>query len=257
LILPFIEQDTVWNQADAFARSDPTSSWSPWGNGGTWYGLSGANSNDGPNPAQGLVMPVYNCPSDWRTLVVNIDYGIGPTPMGFTDYVGNMGSAPGSAGDKGNGGPDSAVPLNGVLYPDSKVKLIQILDGTSNTLFVGEHPPSNDFNLGWWFDGAGMDNSGNMEILMNSWGFADPAVIFFVSNYYPQYQPCLGNPAYNGFQPGDPNNMCSIGHYWSLHPGGMNALMCDGSVRFLYYGMNPVTFAAACTRAGGEIANFD
>jgi prepilin-type N-terminal cleavage/methylation domain-containing protein/prepilin-type processing-associated H-X9-DG protein len=248
LILPFVEQDNIWKLADQFSRSDPTSSWSPWGNGGTWYGLSG-NANDGPNPAQGMVMPVYLCPSDWRTLILSIDYGIGPTPMGFTDYVGNSGSL---------GDPYSGPQFNGVLYPDSKVKLTQILDGTSNTLLVGEHPPSNDFNLGWWFDGAGMDNAGNMEILMNTQGWNEPTVISFVSAFYTQYQPCLNSGiTLSGFVPGDPNNICSVGHYWSLHAAGMNMLMADGSVRFAYYGMSPVTFTAMASRAGGEIPNLD
>jgi prepilin-type N-terminal cleavage/methylation domain-containing protein/prepilin-type processing-associated H-X9-DG protein len=252
-ILPFIEQDTIWRQADTFANRDATSSWSPWGNGGAWYGLSG-NSNDGPNPAQGLVMPVYVCPSDWRTLVVNVNYGLptGPTPMGFTDYVGNSGSK-GDPGISWAGIPQ--VPIDGVLYIDSKVKLTGIIDGTSNTLLIGEHPPSNDFNLGWWFDGAGMDNGGNMEILMSTEGWTETSVNFLVNIAYQQYLPCLNNP--NGFVPGDPNDPCSVGHYWSLHAGGMNMLFADGSVRFLYYGMSPVTFAAAASRAGGEIANFD
>jgi len=249
-ILPFVEQDTIWKQADSFAKTDPTSSWSPWGNGGTWYGLSG-NGNDGPNPAQGLVMSTYLCPSDWRTLIVNIDYGLGPVPMGFSDYSGNSGS-------KGDTGAGTGVPVqfNGILYVDSKVKLTGILDGTSNTLAVGEHPPSNDFNFGWWFDGAGADNGGNLETLMNAQGWSEPTIVAWYSGS-PTYGPCMNNPGYNGLQPGDPNNACSIGHYWSLHPGGMNALFADGSVRFMLYGTNPVTFAAACSRAGGEVANFD
>jgi prepilin-type N-terminal cleavage/methylation domain-containing protein/prepilin-type processing-associated H-X9-DG protein len=255
-ILPFVEQDTIWKMADVFANSAPISSWSPWGNGGTWYGLSPGPSNAGPNPAQGLVMPVYVCPSDWRTLVVNIDYGIGPTPMGFTDYAGNSGSV----GDL-YFGPN----FNGVLYPDSKVKLTQILDGTSNTVFVGEHPPSNDFNFGWWFDGAGIDNAGDMEILMNATSWKSMTAQFFYGGS-PTYGSCFttvstgNNPLVSfpgSLQPGDPNDPCSIGHYWSLHPGGMNCLMADGSVRFVYYGMDPAIFAAAMSRAGGEVVNFD
>jgi prepilin-type processing-associated H-X9-DG protein len=39
----------------------------------------------------------------------------------------------------------------------------------------------------------------------------------------------------------------------SYHPGGINAAMCDGSVRFLPNGINPATFNALITRSGGEM----
>jgi prepilin-type processing-associated H-X9-DG protein/prepilin-type N-terminal cleavage/methylation domain-containing protein len=38
----------------------------------------------------------------------------------------------------------------------------------------------------------------------------------------------------------------------SKHPGGANALFCDGSARFLDESMDLETLAALCTRAGGE-----
>ncbi len=41
----------------------------------------------------------------------------------------------------------------------------------------------------------------------------------------------------------------------AAHPGGFCAAMCDGSTRFLLWTMNPRTFAALCTRAGGETIN--
>ena len=41
----------------------------------------------------------------------------------------------------------------------------------------------------------------------------------------------------------------------SQHPGGANALFCDGSARFLAEQMKLDTLAAICTRAGGEIVD--
>jgi prepilin-type N-terminal cleavage/methylation domain-containing protein/prepilin-type processing-associated H-X9-DG protein len=38
----------------------------------------------------------------------------------------------------------------------------------------------------------------------------------------------------------------------SDHPGGANALFCDGAVRFLHQGIALRVLAALCTRAGGE-----
>jgi len=41
-------------------------------------------------------------------------------------------------------------------------------------------------------------------------------------------------------------------HFWSLHPGGANFLICDGSVHFIDYNAAPLMHALA-TRAGHEI----
>jgi prepilin-type N-terminal cleavage/methylation domain-containing protein/prepilin-type processing-associated H-X9-DG protein len=43
----------------------------------------------------------------------------------------------------------------------------------------------------------------------------------------------------------------------SQHPGGVNALFGDGSVRFLKNQTNPVTLSALCTRALGEVLSSD
>ncbi len=41
----------------------------------------------------------------------------------------------------------------------------------------------------------------------------------------------------------------------SQHPGGVNVLLADGSVRFLKNSTNVATLAALCTRKGGEIVD--
>ena len=41
----------------------------------------------------------------------------------------------------------------------------------------------------------------------------------------------------------------------SEHPGGANALLCDGSARFLNEHMELAVLAAICTRQGGEVIN--
>jgi prepilin-type processing-associated H-X9-DG protein len=39
----------------------------------------------------------------------------------------------------------------------------------------------------------------------------------------------------------------------SFHVGGVNALFCDGSVRFVRNAIDPVTWSSLGTRAGGEV----
>jgi prepilin-type processing-associated H-X9-DG protein len=41
----------------------------------------------------------------------------------------------------------------------------------------------------------------------------------------------------------------------SAHPGGMNSLMADGSVRNIGYSVSAATFNALGTRNGGEVIN--
>ena len=44
---------------------------------------------------------------------------------------------------------------------------------------------------------------------------------------------------------------------WSLHPGGSNFLMGDGSVRFIKESVTPTVFSALASRAGGEVVGAD
>lgn len=44
---------------------------------------------------------------------------------------------------------------------------------------------------------------------------------------------------------------------YSLHPGGANVLMGDGSVRFIKQSINLVTWQALSSRAGGEVISAD
>ncbi len=43
----------------------------------------------------------------------------------------------------------------------------------------------------------------------------------------------------------------------SYHPGGVNALLADGSVRFIKNTINPFTWRALGTIAGGEVISAD
>src|SRR5262249_14095400 len=82
--------------------------------------------------------------------------------IAFTGYLG-------VAGFKGRDGvgPYPAVPSapsrDGILNSPGKLTAItrgtitDIIDGTSNTPMVGDRPPSQDLNFGWWFAGAGWD----------------------------------------------------------------------------------------------------
>ena len=54
----------------------------------------------------------------------------------------------------------------------------------------------------------------------------------------------------------DPNNDSHVAAR-SYHPGGINAVFCDGSVRFFKDSINPTTWFSLGTRAAGDIVSAD
>ena len=131
-----------------------------------------------------------------------------------------------------------------------------VTDGTSNTLFVGERPPSSTLDYGWWFAGAGQAGTGSCDVIL---GTND---INLQTSYL---NGSTGNTAQNDppdfcpvgpyqFGPGTPNNPCDQFHFWSFHSGGANFLYADASVHFLAYTVSPVqVMPAMATYNGGEV----
>jgi prepilin-type N-terminal cleavage/methylation domain-containing protein len=146
-ILPFIEQQTCWNAAVTFST----------GGGSNWYSWY--------NPECSRGMKMYTCPSDPRgsPIIAPAGGSIGlPIPIAMTSYLGNAGTL---AHDYYSNPVD---PWDGVLYTMSTTKLVQITDGTSNTLLVGERPPSQDYDFGWSFASYGWDGHGTADCVMTS-----------------------------------------------------------------------------------------
>src|SRR5262249_59609426 len=113
----------------------------------------------------------------------------------------------------------------GVLHFRSKVRITDITDGSSQTFLVGERPPSADLNWGWWW-GTGYDLSGRGDELLGPREYDFAAAVG-----------CSANPKV-GFQPGRIQANCDQSHFWSLHIGGANWLLGDGSVKFVTYSVD-------------------
>jgi len=119
-------------------------------------------------------------------------------------------------------------------YGKKPVRILSITDGTSNTVMIGERPPSGDLYWGWW----GYSDSDNMLAHPNR-------ETYTVSN-------CSGNEV---FRPEtNPKRNGAACHYWSFHPGGGNWLLADGSVRFIPYA-SQATITQMASINGGEIIN--
>jgi prepilin-type N-terminal cleavage/methylation domain-containing protein/prepilin-type processing-associated H-X9-DG protein len=237
-LLPYVEQGNVYNTAQAWATTggywqtgSPPYYWWPWG--GFWL----TPPDVPPNPALGMPIPIYGCPMDPRTLTAYTDpatFGI-EGPVAFTGYLG----VAGISGDYTN---VSSTNVNtaqiGIIYWRSKVRMSGIPDGTSNTLMVGERPPSADLVYGWWFAGAGFDARGIGDVVLGAREYNYASSLGCASNYV-------------NFQPGNIYQTCDQAHFWSMHTGGANFLMGDASVRFLSYNANDV-LPAMSTRIGAE-----
>jgi len=225
-ILPYMEQGNVYTQAKAWQTGPPnTYSWN--------------------NPVAGIKQKLYACPADSRGPVAYPGPANGlAVDQALTGYLGNSGT--------------TSTSLDGVLYVNSQIKLVAITDGTSNTLLVGERPPAQDLDFGWWFAAYGYDGKGNADCVMTSNDVA------MVSGLISAWQSNSGGVACDttnyatkvGLQPGKVTVMCDGAHYWSFHTGGSQFLMADGSCRMISYANNNI-LPALSTRAGGEVANLN
>ena len=121
-----------------------------------------------------------------------------------------------------------------------RTRLTDIVDGSSNTPFAGERPPSSDSNFGWWYAGRGQDDSGSVDMIL---GVREWNAQSFLLRRCP-----LGA---SSFVPGRMDRLCDALHFWSLHDGGGHFAFADGSVRFLSYAADAILPALA-TRSGAE-----
>lgn len=207
-LLPFIEQDNLWRTIQSAYQRDPKPFDNP------------------PHVGLDTVLLLYVCPSDPRPHQAQISRG---NRVAFTSYLGVEGF------DLSN--------TNGMLYKDSALGFADVPDGASNTLLIGERPPSTDLFWGWWYAGTGQSYTGSGDMIL---GVRERMVD---ASLVPE---CPAGPY--AFTRGQLNNQCDLFHFWSMHPGGAHFLLVDGSVHFLSYDANPILPALA-TRAGGETVN--
>jgi prepilin-type N-terminal cleavage/methylation domain-containing protein/prepilin-type processing-associated H-X9-DG protein len=252
LMMPYYEQDNLYRLADNWAHYGPGNNsdlhWWPWGE----------NNAPPPNPALATLVPIWTCPADNRTLQITYlsEYNF---DIALTAYLG----VDGISGQDGNTFGKGEGIKNGILYgyglgvkPDQprSVRMSDVTDGLSNTLMVGERPPDQDLIYGWWFAGAGFDGqvapktgSGTGDVVL---GADEEKYYAAIVQLYPDAN-CPTIPKV-GLQAGTITSACDYAHFWSLHAGGANFVLGDGSVRFLSYSLAPATFQALCTRNAGE-----
>jgi len=207
-LLPYIEQESLWTLTLNAYEQSPYPLYNP------------------PHVGLATLMRIFECPSDGR--VFDVQYAHRDKVLvALTSYLGVEGK--------------DLMTCDGVLFRDSRIRLADITDGASQTLFAGERPPSSDFQFGWWYAGTGQRLTGSADMVL---GVQEQNVLSS------SMADC--GPGPYAFGPGSVSNQCDMFHYWSLHPGGANFSFADGSVRFLSYSAATVLPALA-SRAGGEV----
>ena len=106
-LLPYVEQESLWAGETAAFAQNPNFLTPPH------------------NEGRAEVLSVFACPAESRSGQPGQ-----PSPsqlVGFTYYLGVEGT--------------NYLTHDGVLYLDSRTRMADVIDGLSNTLLVGKHPP--------------------------------------------------------------------------------------------------------------------
>ncbi len=211
-LLPYLEQQPLWEVTTNSFRQDRDA-----------FGLN--------HSARWQLVKVFACPLDPRLQTAwDVQTLSGDTiRTALSSYLGVAGTM--------------ATAKDGMLFTASRTRITDALDGASNTLLVGERPPSADIVYGWWYVGTGQLNSGQLDSHL---GVTE-------RNYFGSlYRGCPREPY--SFTAGSFENDCSAFHFWSPHPGGAHFARVDGSVQFLRYEA-ALIMPALATRAGGEVVS--
>ena len=250
-LLPFVEQDPLYKQWD--------------------FATPSTNASSG---RVAVVIKTYICSShpNAESLV-----GLVGGQFALTTYGGNGGTRP---------FPTAMSPCDGVFHTTGQdslprpkqvgVNMLEILDGTSNTLFLGERMVGDDALDSWlhspitpgpdppihgtsaygvWAPPPGPNAAGGL--------LGATAMIGYRHGTFWQPPP----PPLPGFPPIPPDPVpwseLSL-HWWarmsaygSYHIAGANVALADGSVRFLRDSTSLATLRMLSTRAGAEVLTGD
>ena len=235
-LLPYVEQQNLYEQYQFFGAVDS----------------NGGNPDPATRYGGSLNLPVtrmqikpYTCPSDQKSLNLGLSSGIT-----YHNYVANHGnttlSRQATFGITSTGMPNKFGGAPFIYVGSSNafpqvVRMAEVVDGLSNTLAFSETVQGQQGDLrgfAWWNGGAHFEtnlspNSSQPDVL-ESIGYCVTSARL--------NPPCFGPTSAN------PENIAAR----SRHPNGVDASICDGSVRFISNGVFLDTWRGIGTISGGE-----
>jgi prepilin-type N-terminal cleavage/methylation domain-containing protein/prepilin-type processing-associated H-X9-DG protein len=231
--------------------------------------------------AMSQIVSAYVCPSTTSST----KFG----GVGYTSYVASLGATAGQRLGTGNASWEANTARAGLfnitvntsapfVYPEylkaTPVTVASVTDGTSNTLAFSETPQSHASVAVLASSGVqGLDKV-NVYIISSGFdlGFAPNCTFngpgYSTRIYYRGQQYYRGlvmtgyftttlTPNSRFYDCGDTSYVAAHVAPRSNHSGGVNAAFADGSVRFIKDSVNPETFRALGTKAGGEVVSSD
>ncbi|MCA9116869.1 MAG: DUF1559 domain-containing protein [Planctomycetaceae bacterium] len=230
-LLPYLDQAAIYNLANPFHPG-----------------------TGGYTAMQGLMVPVYKCPSsplDSFALNPGGETNNNLNSMMLIDYVGVMGAYPDPAATAraSQCTPSTETPsyglycINGILTYNKSYSMRDITDGSSNTMIVAEQSGTvgnidvrSNYYGGWTGTGISGDAT---TLTAGSWGSGTTTV------RYPINHPTQSAGAQYTY---GANTIIN-----SYHEGGVHTLIGDGAVRFISENINFLTFQQLAVKDDGQV----
>ncbi|WP_047817002.1 DUF1559 domain-containing protein [Rhodopirellula islandica] len=240
LLLPFIEQGNIHEKLEFSYSSHFMAG-----------GAAGADALKGNEVLKYLAVPTYACPSSAIEMFEDAPVSNNSEGAMNVQYVGIQGAArPVPGGDPNKGTADLGhgwSSNNGMLFPNGKIKMRDVVDGTTNAIMIAEQSG--------WVDGVNR-----------------------TSNYYGGWmgsrhpRPVDGSSSWDLWQTGTtcvrfaPNSQIvqtgATDRMYrnntvinSMHTGGINVVMGDASVQFITDSIDFMLLKQLCCRYDGEITS--
>ena len=225
---PYVEQTALANMVAPVSQQQ--------------FYLPNATIGNTLNGACGAYVSTYYCPSDNGS-------DLNAPDAYYQRRRGNYAVNWGATGMDTTPAPGQQAPfgeINGNRATPQKTNLVQIKDGTSNTLMMSEVLMAKSSDDNDWRGDIQNDDGEFKFMTITTPNSTAPDVIYsgwFQPSTDPLTPAVAGSPEYYAAR--------------SRHIGGVNASLCDGSIRFCRNTISQVTWQAAGTIQGGEVLGSD
>ena len=274
LILPFLEQTTVYNSINFNFGADE---FEPLASRSLTASIQATATNSSIKAFQCPSDPLAGAP-DYQGTTNTTNYY---ASVGTTMYWSQLGTT------FSNSVPSVNMPSTGLFTLQASYGLANCTDGSSNTIAFGEAAVgSQTATLGQKLVGVvsvtaiapfeTLDASTNLANTMaaiqacqnawstktggtpdtqrgDNWSHGSMAISLFNTIVPPNF----GNGSFSYCSSIGSGGRSDLSNSDSWHPGGVNVTMADGSVRFVKNSINIKTWMALGTRAGGEVLSAD